>query len=227
MISNANPKIGAYQFTTLIPNLGVVKTRNGKSTYVDTISFLMGSYAKTLSSASISKKTINTGGSNATPEFAKLQNSRLVNVGEIEDGMMLDIALIKKLTGGNSLNARFLYREEFEFIPQFKIMIDTNFLPRMSEDSIFASDRIHLICFDRHFELEERDLHLKEKLKSEVNGIFNKLIQYVDKLNNEGFIMPQSTLDTIQQYRYNSNNVLLFIKEKLYGDTKLIYIKSV
>ena len=194
------------------------KTRNGKSTFVDTLSNLMGSYAKTISSASITKKSLNTGGSNATPEFAKLQNARLVNVNEIEDGMMLDIALMKKLTGGNSLNARFLYKEEFEFVPQFKIMIDTNFLPRMTEDSIFTSDRLHLICFDRHFEMEERDIHLKDKLKHELSGIFNLLIPYVDKLDAEGFILPQSTQDTIEQYRYNSNNALLFVKEKLYED---------
>ena len=130
--------------------------------------------------------------------------------------MMLDIALIKQLTGGDVLTARALYKEEFEFTPQFKILINTNFLPRMSEDSIFTSDRIHLICFDRHFELNERDLDLKDKLKSEISGIFNLLTHYWEKLNKEGFIVPQSSQETIQQYRYNSNNVLLFVKEKLF-----------
>lgn len=192
------------------------KTRNGKGTFVSTLNHLMGTYTNTIKSSSITKKTLNTGGSNATPDFAKLKYSRLVNVNEIEDGMMLDIALIKQLTGGDVLTARALYKEEFEFTPQFKIVINTNFLPRMSEDSIFTSDRIHLISFDRHFELSERDLDLKDKLKSETSGIFNLLAFYWDKLKKEGFIVPQTSQDTIQQYRYNSNNVLLFVKEQLY-----------
>lgn len=192
------------------------KTRNGKGTFVSTLNHLMGSYTNTIKSASITKKVMNTGGSNASPDFAKLKYTRLVNVNEIEDGMMLDIALIKQLTGGDTLTARALYKDEFEYVPQFKLLINTNFLPRMSEDSIFTSDRLHLICFDRHFEPNERDLGLKDKLKSEISGIFNLLIKYYDKLNEEGFIMPQSTKETIEQYRYNSNNVLLFVKEQLY-----------
>lgn len=194
------------------------KTRNGKSTFVNTLTYLMGSYTKSLSPSSITKKTINTGGASASPDLAKLKDTRLANVSEIEDGMMLDIALIKQLTGGNTLTARFLYKEQFEFIPQFKILIDTNVLPKMSEDSIFRSDRLHLICFDRHFDKEERDLNLKDKLKREINGIFNMLIPYYDKLNDEGFIMPKQTIKTIEQYQFNSNNVMLFVKDMLHED---------
>lgn len=194
------------------------KTRNGKGTFVSTLTQLMGTYSKTLKAASITKKQLNTGGSNATPDLAKLKNARLANVNEIEDGMMLDIALMKELTGGDTITARFLYKEEFDFVPQFKILINTNVLPKMSEDSIFRSNRIHLICFDRHFEVGERDLHLKDKLKAEISGIFNLLVPYYDKLNSEGFVLPQTTKDTIEQYQYNSNNVLLFTRERLYED---------
>lgn len=194
------------------------KTRNGKGTFVSTLTYLMGSYAKTVNAASITKKTVNTGGGNASPDLAKLRKARLANVNEIEDNMMLDIAKVKEMTGGDTMTARFLYKEEFEYIPQFKILINTNVLPKMSEDSIFRSDRLHLICFDRHFEPDERDLSLKDRLKAEVSGIFNLLVKYYDKLNSEGFIMPESTKQTIEQYQFNSNNVLLFVKEKLYED---------
>lgn len=192
------------------------KTRNGKGTFVSTFTHLMGSYAKTLKASSITKKQLNSGGSNATPDLAKLKNARLANVNEIEDNMMLDIALMKELTGGDTITARFLYKEEFDFVPQFKILINTNVLPKMSEDSIFRSDRIHLICFDRHFEEGERDLNLKEKLKAEISGIFNLIVPYYKKLNKEGFVLPKSTKETIEQYQYNSNNVLLFTKQRLF-----------
>lgn len=192
------------------------KTRNGKGTFVGTFTHLAGTYSQTLNQASITKKNINNGGSNASPDIAKLKNCRIASVSELEDGMVLNVSLMKTFTGGDTQTARFLHKEEFEFIPQFKIIINTNVLPKMSDDSIFRSDRIHLLCFDRHFEPNERDLHLKDKLKTEISGIFNMIVKYYDKLQEEGFILPESTKKTIEQYQLNSNNILLFIKENMF-----------
>lgn len=189
------------------------KTRNGKSTFVSTLTTLMGNYASNLRPASITRKNISTGGSNATPDIAKLVKSRLATVSELEDGMMLDISLIKTMTGGNALSARELYSKEFSFVPQFKILIDTNYLPKMTDDSIFNSDRIHILCFDRHFEPEERDIHLKETLQTEIDGIFNLIASYYPKLRAEGFIMPNKTKETIEQYALVSNNIRQFVSQ--------------
>ena len=192
------------------------KTRNGKGTFVSTYTYLAGTYSQTLNPASITKKQTNNGGSSASPDLAKLKGARIASVNELEDGMVLDIALMKSLTGGDTMTARFLYKEEFEFAPQFKVIINTNVLPRMSDDTIFKSDRIHLLCFDRHFELAERDMMLKDKLRSEISGIFNILILAYQKLLKEGFIFPESTRKTIEQYQLNSNNVMAFTEDVLY-----------
>ena len=95
----------------------------------------------------------------------------------------------------------------------------------MTDDTIFQSDRIHLIEFTRHFELEERDFNLMEKLQKESSGIFNLIIEYYQKLEQEGFIIPQESQDTLTRYRLNSNNILAFKTAKLFDDKKS-YIKS-
>lgn len=189
------------------------KTRNGKSTFVSTLTGLMGNYANTIRPASITRKNMNSGGSSATPDIAKLAKSRLATVSELEDGMMLDISLVKTMTGGNTLSARELYSKEFMFVPQFKILIDTNYLPKMTDDSIFNSDRIHILCFDRHFEPEERDVHLKETLQGEINGIFNLFVKAYDAFQREGFIMPRKSKETIAQYALISNNIKQFVAD--------------
>lgn len=195
------------------------KTRNGKGTFVSTFTHLAGTYSQTLNPASITKKQLNSGGSAPSPDIAKLKNCRIASVSELEEGMVLNVALMKTFTGGDTQTARFLHKEEFEFIPQFKIIINTNVLPKMSDDSIFKSDRIHLLCFDRHFELNERDYGLKDKLKSETSGIFNLIAQYYFKLNQENFVLPDTTKSTIERYQLNSNNILLFIKENMYANS--------
>ena len=196
------------------------KTRNGKGTFVSTIANLAGSYSNTLRAAAITRKQINSGASNATPEIAKLISSRMVNINELEDGMMLDISLIKTLTGGDTMTARKLYKDEVEFVPQFKLLINTNTLPRMTDDSIFKSDRIHILCFDRHFERIERDLHLKDKLKLETSGIFNLLVYYYGQLNKSGFIIPKDSQEVVDKYHLNSNNVMQFVADNMNKDTR-------
>lgn len=201
------------------------KTRNGKSTFVNQVFYMLGNYANSMKPATVTRKQMNSGGSAATPDLADVKDSRFVTVSEIENGMMLDVSLVKSLTGKNPVKARFLYENETLFYPKFKLYVDTNFLMRMTDDTIFQSDRLHLIEFTRHFKLEERDLDLSDKLKSETSGIFNLIVKYYEKLNSEGFVMPEDSLKTIKRYQLNSNNILNYITTQLFED-KQCYIKT-
>ncbi len=89
--------------------------------------------------------------------------------------MLINTELIKSLTGRDKITARMLYGKEFEFVPQFKLYINTNYLPRIIDDTIFASNRINVIEFNKHFSEEEQDKTLKSKLREPDNlsGILN------------------------------------------------------
>ena len=186
---------------------------------------MLGTYAGTLKPASVTRKQMNNGGNQATPDLAGIKNSRWVTISEIENGMMLDISLIKTMTGKNELKARNLYENDITFKPKFKLYFDTNFLPKMTDDTIFQSDRLHLIEFTRHFELNERDFNLMDKLKEENSGIFNMIIEYYNKLKNENFIVPKESQEVLTRYQLNSNNILAFKTSNLKED-KNSYIKS-
>ncbi len=201
------------------------KTRNGKSTFVGINTYMLGTYATTMKPSTVTRRQLNNGGNSPTPDLAGVKNSRWVTISEIENGMMLDISLIKTMTGKNDLKARFLYENDITFKPKFKLYFDTNFLPKMTDDTIFQSDRIHLIEFTRHFELAERDFGLMDKLKAETSGIFNLIIEAYNKLDKEGFIMPKQSQDVLTRYRLNSNNTLAFVTANLTED-KIAYIKS-
>ena len=85
----------------------------------------------------------------------------------------------------------------------------------MSEDSIFKSRRLQLLCFDKVIDEKSQDVDLKDKLKNEISGIFNLIIPYYNQLKEEGWKQPKQTQQTIEKYRYVSNNILLFEKECL------------
>ena len=82
------------------------------------------------------------------------------------------------MTGNDSINARYLHENSFDFKPQFKLYINTNYLPVISDMTLFSSGRVVIIPFDRHFEEWEQDKSLKEEFsKPEVqSAILNWLV---------------------------------------------------
>lgn len=152
-------------------------SRNGKSTTIETVGNLLGDYFKNVQPETLSKYKRN--GSSPTPDLARLKGARLVNVPEPEKDLKLNESLIKQLTGGDTVTGRHLHEDFIEFKPEFKILMNTNHLPRVEDETIFASNRIHIIPFDRHFKEEERDNTLKFYFQEESNksGILNWMIE--------------------------------------------------
>ncbi|MBX8803469.1 hypothetical protein HBA92_22455, partial [Ochrobactrum sp. MR28] len=104
--------------------------RNGKSTFVDLICEILGDYAVTLSIDSFAGES-KRGGSEATPDLARLPGARLVAASEPEMGVKLKDALIKTLTGGEKIAVRRLHQDFIELVPQFKIILSGNHKPRI------------------------------------------------------------------------------------------------
>ena len=177
-------------------------TRNGKSTLTETIAHIFGDYARTVQPHTLTRRSAD--GASPSPDMARLKGARLVNTSEPEKGMELNVALVKQLTGGDTYTARNLRENHIEFSPMFKIFVNTNHLPRTSDDTIFTSGRIKLIPFDRYFQPHEQDSNLKRlfrKPKSK-SGILNWLIEGYKLLQAEGLPLPEKVNNAIQVYRH-------------------------
>jgi len=189
------------------------KTRNGKSTLTETVAFIMGEYARTIQPQTLSRRSSD--GAAASPDTARLKGARLVNMPEPEKGLELNIALVKQLTGGDTYTARNLHENSFEFTPEFKIFINTNHLPRTSDDTVFLSGRVKLIPFDRHFQPYEQDNGLKRHFRKPKNksGILNWLIEGYRLLQTEGLFVPEKVANAIQAYRQETDIIGSFLLE--------------
>ena len=87
--------------------------------------------------------------------------------------MLFDSSLVKTLTGRDSISARFLHENEFQFKPKFKLILNSNYLPVINDKTVFSSNRVKVIPFERHFAEKEQNKHLKEQLQQEIDGILN------------------------------------------------------
>jgi len=189
------------------------KTRNGKSTLSETVAFVMGEYSRTIQPQTLSRRPND--GATASPDIARLKGARLVNMPEPEKGLELNIALVKQLTGGDTLTARLLHENPVEFTPEFKMFINTNHLPRSSDDTVFMSGRVKLIPFDRHFQPHEQDNGLKKQFrkKESKSAILNWLIEGYRLLQLEGLPLPERVSNALQAYRQETDIIGSFLSE--------------
>ena len=203
-------------------------TRNGKSTFCETLIYLLGDYALTMKPESLAIKQ-NTDSRQASGDIARLAGCRFCNASEPPKRMLIDTALLKSLLGRDSITARHLHQREFSFMPKFKLVINTNYLPAITDDTVFTSGRINVISFDRHFEPEEQDKHLKDKLRqdSELSGVLNWCIDGLRMYRKEGLYPPAAVQQATETYRTDSDKIGNFIKECLTETGKNSSIKSV
>ena len=188
--------------------------RNGKSTLLDTVAAVMGDYARSILSETLAEQK-NLDGSKASPDLAEMAGVRLGAVSEPFQGLHFNAAKVKIFTGRNTIKARFLYSGFFEFKPQFSIIIDTNHQPVISDNTLFASDRVVIIPFNKHFEEWERDPNLKsELLVAEArSGILSWMLEGLKLYRAEGLTPPQAIKDEIARYEFDSDKTAQFIEE--------------
>lgn len=190
-------------------------TRNGKGTLNNTMIYMLGDYAKTAPYEVFESKRYKSSGG-ASEDIARLAGSRYVSVSEPAEGITLDSALIKTLSGNDTITARYLYENSFEFIASFKIWINTNHLPAIPDDTVFKSGRVQLIPFNKHFSEEEQDRGLKARLtkKENISGAFNWCMKGFQLMAEEGGLkVPDVIKREVEKYREDNDRIGEFLKE--------------
>ena len=153
----------------------------------------------------------------ASGDIARLAGVRFLNVSEPPKNMLLDEQLLKTLLGRDRITARHLHEREFEFLPKFKLHLNCNYLPQVSDLTIFKSDRVHIIPFDKHFSDAERDKALKDRLKrpENISGLLNWLLDGLKLFRAEGAEPPKAVKDATRQYADSSDKIGEFIRDCL------------
>ena len=182
---------------------------NGKSTLLDTIRSLLGDYA-----ARTPVETLLVKHGNSIPnDVARLQGKRYVYASEADEGRRLAEALVKDLTGGDRISARYLYGEFFEFTPEFKLFLATNHKPEIRGTDNGIWDRIKLIPFDVRIPEGERDRNLGAKLRGELSGILNWAVQGCLDMQRDGLIPPVEVRSATEGYRSEMDQIASFIED--------------
>jgi putative DNA primase/helicase len=190
---------------------------NGKSTFIETILSLLGEYARPAEFrtflTSESEKVRN--------DLAGLVGIRFVSAVEVGDGKQLDEAVIKQITGGDTITTRFLYEEFFDFRPRFKLWLAANSKPEIRGVDEAIWRRVLLIPFEITIPKEERDKELGAKLKAELPGILAWAIEGLRAWQKDGLKPPEKVIAATNEYREEQDFLGPFLDEKFERGEKL------
>lgn len=197
--------------------LMIGKGSNGKSTFLELLHALFGNYAVSAPFSTFERNRNNT----QTNDIALLAGKRLVFSSEPNQGVIFDESRIKSLTGGDSISARFLHKEFFEFSPICKIWMGVNHLPRVKDDSDGFWRRVRRIDFPVRFYEKSADIPKGAKLQDpsllptliqEIPGIFNWVVEGAIQWFANGLEIPASIASATQEYRDDSDPLYNFFQ---------------
>jgi putative DNA primase/helicase len=177
-------------------------TATGKSTLLAAVCAALGDYAATADFDTFLVQ--NRAGGTARSDIARLAGRRFVVSLEVDDGAKLASALVKQLTGGDTVAARFLYREAFEFLPTAKLWLAANARPRVADDDDAIWRRILQLPFDQQIPVDERDPQVKARLRDPADAgpaILAWAVAGCLAWQREGLGVPSAVRETTAAYR--------------------------
>lgn len=200
---------------------------NGKGTAYGAITKAFGDYATIINPDVL---MVRDRGGVGGPEMMTLLGARLVIGSETEDGRKLDEATMKRLTGGDELTARRLYREPVTWRPTHQLVYVTNHRPKVKGNDPAVWRRIRVIPFDVVVPRADRDVELPERLALHADAVLSWAIAgYFDYEDNGGMREPATVVAATDDYQTSSDAVARFIAETcvtgpyLHARTREIY----
>jgi len=184
---------------------------DGKSLLLQIIQEVIGDYAITSNPDLLLDKKTQTAN---LSEVARLKGMRFCVVNELKPTAKLNESGVKDITSGNNkIVARFLYANEFEFLPKMKIWLATNHLPQIIGTDKGIWRRIVKIPMTRNLRDDEVDKDLIYKLRAEKNEIFTWLVKGCLMWQREGLQLPKVLEDEKQAYKTEMDLVQKWINE--------------
>ncbi|MDI1241841.1 MAG: phage/plasmid primase, P4 family [bacterium] len=187
--------------------------RNGKSVFIDTISKLLGDYARNTTADSLMKKQTGS----IPNDVARLKGARFVTTAETDEGRQLHESLIKSLTGGDKITARYLFNEYFDFYFEGKLWLATNHKPVIKDQSNGMWDRVKLIPFS--VTIPPQQAIDKDELVSLLLGEAAGLLAWavagcLEWQRERRLITPEAIELEIAKYKYEQDSIAQFLEEK-------------
>jgi putative DNA primase/helicase len=184
--------------------------RNGKSTFVNVLKRLMGPYSMSLPASSIMQQH---GPEKIRNDLARLKGARLIDTSETQEGKKLDEPLLKSLTGGDTISARFLHQELEDFPCTGVMLLHSNYKPEIGGIDEGIWSRIRMVPCTSFIPEQERNRDLFSELLEEMGGILYWASTGYLMYKEEGLLSPDIVREATECHRASQDRYKEFIDE--------------
>jgi putative DNA primase/helicase len=185
--------------------------RNGKSLLVEALASVLGEYTLAIAADTLAKAHDL---QRPRPDIALMHGKRFVFSQEANRGTPLDEALIKKLSGGDTISARVLHQNPITFKSTAKLFLSTNHAPEISGTETAIWRRMRLIPFRVSFAGRE-DVGLSKRLEDEREGILSWIVEGAARYFDIGLDAPEVVAEATNQYQRESDQLGRFVEDCL------------
>lgn len=194
---------------------------NGKNVLLDLLQWVLGDYCETIAPEALMASRHDADAERATPSARKLAGARVAISSESKDGQRLDVALVKRHTGGGFMTARGLHENAFTFEITHKLWLMTNHRPALDHMDEAMRGRLHMIPFDMRWnrpghperdpKLPDGDKALPEKLKAEAEGVLAWLVAGAVAYHREELNPPPEVVRMTRAYFKDQDPIGLWL----------------
>ena len=186
--------------------------RNGKSTFWNSLSRVLGSYCGGISADALTAGCKR----NIRPEMAELKGKRMIIAAEMEEGMRLSTSILKQLCSTDEVSGEKKYKDPFKFIPTHTLVLYTNHLPRVGASDEGTWRRLIVIPFEARFEGKEEVKNYSDYLVENAGpAILEWIIEGARKVIAKDYHLtqPKCVQDSIKKYREDNNWFQHFLED--------------
>ena len=185
---------------------------NGKSTILDVISGILGDYSATMPENFL----LDTSSSSHPTEIARLRGVRFAMASETRPDGKFNESRVKMLTGGDTLSARFMNQNFFDFKPTHTLFLAVNHLPAVKSGGDGFWRRLRKIDFNVTIPVDKRKENMADMLvRAEGAGILQWMIEGAVRVTQQGFSEPESIKLATLEYRYEEDHISKFVTERI------------
>jgi P4 family phage/plasmid primase-like protien len=193
---------------------------NSKSKLVELFQKSFGDYCCNFPITLLTQKRIASNAANG--ELARSKGKRFACMQEPSEDERINIGLMKELSGGDKILTRALYKDPFEFIPQFKMLLLCNHLPFVPSDDGGTWRRIRVVEFTSKFVEDPQapnefpiDYDLSDKMEDWRDHFMGMLIHYYKLYELEGISEPAEVLKCTTDYKEQNDHMSAFLALKI------------
>lgn len=183
---------------------------NGKSTLLEIASKVLGTYARTMPENFL----LDTGMQQHATEIANLRGVRFAVASETRPDGKFNESRIKMLTGGDTISARKMYKDFFDFKPSHTLFLAVNHLPSVRSGGSGFWRRLRKIDFNYQVpEALQKQGLANDIFEKEGAGVLAWMIEGARRVLANGLTEPQSVKLATTEYQFEEDHISKFIED--------------